>query len=55
MLFDTFRLMHAARSAMGLIGKDYPKVMFVVSDLGTFDTGLPSLSASEFVNCQSRR
>ena len=50
MLFGTFHLMHGARSTVGLIEKDYPNAMFIVSDLGTFDTDLPSLSDSKFVN-----
>jgi hypothetical protein len=50
MLFGTFHLMHGARSTVGLIDKDYPNAIFIVSDLGTFDTDLASLSDSKFVN-----
>ena len=50
MLFGTFHLMHGARDAVDLIEKEYPNVTFIVSDLGTFDTDLPSLSSSKFVN-----
>jgi hypothetical protein len=50
MLFGTFHLMHGAPDAVGLIEKEHPNVTFIVSDLGTFDTDLPSLSDSKFVN-----
>lgn len=50
MLFGTFHLMHGARDAVDLIEKEYPNVPFIVSDLGTFDTDLPSLFDSKFVN-----
>lgn len=50
MLYGTFHLMHGAHDAVDLIEKDYPQATFIVSDLGTFDSGLSSLSASKFVN-----
>jgi len=50
MLFGTFHLMHGARDAVDLIEKEYPNVTFILSDLGTFDTDLPSLSNSKFAN-----
>jgi hypothetical protein len=50
MLFGTFHLMHGARNAVDLIEKEYSNVTFIVSDLGTFDTDLPSLSDSKFAN-----
>jgi hypothetical protein len=32
------------------MNKDYPNLTFVISDLGTFDTDLPTLSSSPLVN-----
>lgn len=46
MLFGSFHLMHGTRSAVSLYEKDYPNLTFVVSELGIFDTDLPSLSRS---------
>jgi hypothetical protein len=51
MLFGTFHLMHGVGgSAVSIFEKDYPNVTFIISDLGTFDTDLQSLSDSKFVN-----
>jgi hypothetical protein len=51
MLFGTFHIMHGTRgSAVSLYEKDYPNLTFVISDLGIFDTDLPSLHNSKFVN-----
>ena len=50
MLFGTFHLMHGTgASAVSLYEKDYPNLTFVISDLGTFDTDLPTLAGSPFV------
>jgi hypothetical protein len=47
MLFGTFHLMHGTGgSAVSLYEKDYPNLTFVISELGIFDTDLPSLSSS---------
>ena len=47
MLFGTFHLMHGTdASAVSLYEKDYPNLTFVISELGTFDTHLPTLSSS---------
>jgi hypothetical protein len=49
MLFGTFHLMHGAGgSSMSIYEKDYPNLTFVISDLGIFDTDLPTLSSSPF-------
>lgn len=52
MLFGIFHLMHGAGvgdgNAVTIYEKDYPNITFVISDLGTFDTGLPDLSSSAF-------
>ena len=49
MLFGTFHLMHGVRaSAVSIYEKNYPNVTFIISELGTFDTDLPSLSSSTF-------
>jgi hypothetical protein len=51
MLFGTFHLMHGVGgSAVSIYEKDYPNLTFIVSDLGAFDTDLPSLYDSKFVN-----
>jgi hypothetical protein len=51
MLFGTFHIMHGTRgSAVSLYEKDYPNLTFVISDLGIFETDLPSLHDSKFVN-----
>ncbi len=50
MLFGTFHLMHRAPDAVELIEREYPNVTFIVGDLGTFDTDLPLLFDSKFVN-----
>jgi hypothetical protein len=52
MLYGTFHLLHlneVRASAVSMYEKDYPNLTFVISDLGTFDTGLASLSDSKFV------
>jgi hypothetical protein len=47
MLFGTFHLMHGVGgSAVSLYEKDYPNVTLVISELGIFDTDLPTLSSS---------
>ena len=46
MLFGTLHLMHGTRSAVSLYEKDYPNLTFVISELGIFDTDLPTLSSS---------
>jgi hypothetical protein len=47
MLFGTFHLMHGVGgSAVSIYEKDYPNLTFVISDLGAFDTDLPTLSSS---------
>jgi hypothetical protein len=51
MLFGTFHLMHGVGgSAVSIYEKDYPNLTFIISDLGTFDTDLPSLSESKLIN-----
>ena len=46
MLFGTFHLMHGVGgSAVSIYENDYPNVAFVISDLGYFDTDLPTLSS----------
>ena len=51
MLFGTFHTMHGTPgSAVSLYEKDYPNLTFVISTLGLFDTDLPSLHNSKFVN-----
>jgi hypothetical protein len=51
MLFGTFHTMHnTPGSAVSLYEKEYPNITFVVSELGIFDTDLPSLYDSKFVN-----
>jgi hypothetical protein len=51
MLFGTFHTMHnTPGSAVSLYEKEYPNLTFVVSELGIFDTDLPSLYGSRFVN-----
>ena len=51
MLFGTMHLMHGVGgSAVSIYEKDYPNVTFVISELGAFDTDLPSLFDSKFVN-----
>lgn len=51
MLFGTFHTMHGTPgSAVSLYEKDYPNLTFVISELGIFDTDLPSLHDSKFVN-----
>jgi hypothetical protein len=48
MLFGTFHLMHGQeKNAVSIYEKDYPNVTFVISDLGFFDTDLPTLSSGE--------
>ena len=51
MLYGTFHLFHmneVRASAVSMYEKDYPNLTFVISDLGMFDTGLPTLSSSPF-------
>jgi hypothetical protein len=53
MLFGTFHLFHmndVGGSAVSRYEKDYPNVTLVISELGIFDTDLPFLSDSKFVN-----
>lgn len=51
MLFGTFHIMHSVgSSAVSIYEKDYPNLTFIISDLGAFDTDLPSLSESKFIN-----
>jgi hypothetical protein len=51
MLFGSFHLFHGVRgSAVSIYEKDYPNVTFIVSELGTFDTNLPTLFDSKFVS-----
>ena len=49
MLFGTFHLVHGGASAVSIYEKDYPNLTLVISDLGYFDTDLPTLSSSPFV------
>jgi hypothetical protein len=47
MLFGTFHLFHGVGgSAVSIYEKDYPNLTFVISELGAFDTDLPTLSSS---------
>jgi hypothetical protein len=46
MLFGTMHLMHGTGSAVSRYEKDYPNLTFVNSELGVFDTDLPTLSSS---------
>ena len=46
MLFGTMHLMHGTGSAVSRFEKDYPNLTFVISELGVFDTDLPTLSSS---------
>lgn len=51
MLFGSFHLFHAVGgSAVSIYEKDYPNVTFIISELGTFETNLPTLFDSKFVN-----
>jgi hypothetical protein len=58
MLFGTFHLMHGLAfgpndtlaDAVTIYEKDYPGVTFVISDLGFYDTDLPTLSSGPFAN-----
>ena len=51
MLFGTFHLFHGVGgSAVSIYEKDYPNVTFIVSELGIFDTNLPTLYDSKFVH-----
>lgn len=50
MLFGLFHLWHnVGGSAVSIYEKDYPNLTFVVGELATFDTDLPTLSSSPFV------
>jgi hypothetical protein len=47
MLFGTFHLFHGVGgTAVSIYEKDYPNLTFVISELGVFDTDLPTLSSS---------
>jgi hypothetical protein len=49
MLFGTFHLFHGQeKSAVSIYERDYPNLTFVISELGFFDTDLPTLSISPF-------
>lgn len=49
MLFGTMHLLHRVDlSAVSIYEKDYPNLTFVISELGIFDTDLPTLSSSPF-------
>ncbi len=51
MLYGTFHLLHGVGgSAVSLYEKDYPSLTLVISELGIFDTELPTLSSSQFVS-----
>jgi hypothetical protein len=51
MLFGTFHTMHGTPgSAVSLYEKNYPNLTFVISELGIFDTDLPSLHDNKFAN-----
>jgi hypothetical protein len=46
MLFGLFHIVHGVgASAVSIYEKEYPNVTFIISDLGTFGTDLPSLSS----------
>jgi hypothetical protein len=47
MLFGTFHLMHGTGGAVSIYENEYPNLTYVVSDLGYFDTDLPTLSSSQ--------
>jgi hypothetical protein len=50
MLFGTMHLLHnTGGSAVSIYEKHYPNVTFVISELGNFDTNLPTLFDSKFV------
>jgi hypothetical protein len=47
MLFGVFHLFHGVGgSAVSIYEKDHPNLTFVISELGVFDTDLPTLSSS---------
>jgi len=46
MLFGTMHLLHETGGAVSRYEKDYPNLTFVISELGVFDTDLPTLSSS---------
>ncbi len=49
MLVGTFHLLHGVGgSAVSIYEKVHPNLTFVISELGTFDTDLPTLSSSPF-------
>ena len=54
MLFGNFHLMHGAGvdagNAVTIFEKDYPNRTFIITDLGNFDTGLPTLARSSFAS-----
>ena len=54
MLFGNFHLMHGAGvgagNAVTIYEKDYPNRTFIISDLGNFDTGSPTLASSPFAS-----
>ena len=48
MLYGTFHMFHmneVRASAVSMYEKDYPNLTFVISDLGVFDTGVPTLGS----------
>jgi hypothetical protein len=49
MLFGIMHLMHRTGSAVSRYEKDNPHLTFVISELGVFDTDLPTLSSSRLV------
>jgi len=51
MLFGAFHLFHGVGgSAVSIYEKDYPNLTLVVSELGVFDTDLPTLSSSRLAS-----
>jgi hypothetical protein len=51
MLYGTFHLLHGVGgSAVSIYEKDYPNLTFVISELGAFDTDLPTLSSSHLAS-----
>ena len=50
MLFGTLHILHNTGGAVSRYEEDYPNLTLVISELGIFDTDLPSLHDSKFVN-----
>jgi hypothetical protein len=53
MLYGMFHLLHmneVRASAVSMYEKDYPNLTFVISELGIFDTDLPTLASSRLAN-----